>query len=285
MKTARILTIVLLTLTVALATHAAPVWFFGEDVAPQGNPNCDIPRPDIPNSRGAASNFLSRLAGVFTETFESYAPGPAPTTLNFGADTATISFSGGPSGTIEDFPTGTFCGAYPISGNRFLDVLATFTIDFSYPQAAFGFYATDLELLGLNVTLVYTNGSRSTNVVPVTIPQGSGGALFFGVIDTEIPFVRIEFTGAGTGDGFGFDDMTIGRVEQVRPELQIWPAVELGWFGHTGRVYQLQYSTNIPTTQWFDLGSPVVGTGASNFLFDSTRYNMKRFYRLVSTNQ
>ena len=49
--------------------------------------------------------------------------------------------------------------------------------------------------------------------------NGLGGSvLFWGLIDTDNPFTSLTFgnTAAGT-DFFGFDDMTIGSVEQVVP--------------------------------------------------------------------
>ena len=101
---------------------------------------------------------------------------------------------------------------------------------------------------------------------------------------TDLPFLNSTnsrlFFGVQSGNTT-FDNLSV----VVEPELQIWPAVELGWFASTGRVYQLQYTTAVPTTQWFNFGPPIVGNESSNFVFDSTRHGMKRFYRLVSTNQ
>jgi|ERR1035441_4793571 hypothetical protein len=272
--------------------RAAPVVYFGEDLnhsqAPQ-QPDTPTRLATYPNSASAATKFLARLTGVATETFESFAPGSSPSTLTFGLDTATLSGSR----LVLDIPldpTNTFNGVYPISGNRTLllqsDVSGFFQIQFSTPQAAFGFYATDIEVAQLQVSLVTAGGARTNLLLPSTLPQWSGGVAFFGVIDEATPFTRVEFTRLGDqGDGFGFDDMTVGRVTQVLPVLQIWPAVELGWYAQSGQVYQVQYTGQLPTTQWFNFGAPVVGVGTNTFMFDSTRYDTKRYYRLINTNQ
>jgi hypothetical protein len=247
----------------------------------------------FPNSLAASARFLARLTGVATESFESFAPGSSPTSLTFGATTATC--SGYRFIREVTDPTTTIDGDFPTEGIRFLLLYpgdnptagsVYFTITFSAPQAAFGFFATDIEANSFQVVLVHGDGSRQTNAVPVTLPQGSGGVCYFGVIDEAQPFVAVEFRNIGTQpDGFGFDQLTIGTPEQVLPELQIWPAVELGWFAQTGRLYQIQWTPQLPTTQWFSLGSQVLGTGKTNFMFDSTRAFGRRFYRVVSTNQ
>ncbi|RMH04983.1 MAG: PEP-CTERM sorting domain-containing protein [Nitrospirae bacterium] len=41
--------------------------------------------------------------------------------------------------------------------------------------------------------------------------------LYFGVIDTGNPFTKVTFGNTASGvDFFGFDDMTIGSVQQVQ---------------------------------------------------------------------
>jgi hypothetical protein len=46
----------------------------------------------------------------------------------------------------------------------------------------------------------------------------NGSVIYLGYIHTANPWVRAEFADVGgTGDDFGFDDMTIGSMQQVRP--------------------------------------------------------------------
>ena len=55
----------------------------------------------------------------------------------------------------------------------------------------------------------------------------------------------------------------------------------ISWVSMTGQVYQVQYSTNLVSTNWFDLGSTVIGNGTTNTVADSTATNSARFYRVI----
>lgn len=200
--------------------QASPLTFFGEDLNFTDDPNTPADDPlrptSLPNSTGAQTAFLAHLIGVSTENFESFPVGSTPGTLTFGADTATL--SGSP--TIRNVLTGTFNGTYPTSGNQFLfhfGPAGSFGITFSSPQAAFGFFATDVGDGGAQLILTLAGGATTNLTVPHTVPTGTGSALYFGVIDTGNPFTQVTFTNTNAAlDGFGFDDMTIGRLEQVQ---------------------------------------------------------------------
>lgn len=284
----------------AALVSAAPMTYFGQDVnnLPLLSPDGDNPTrlTNHPNADFAASRFLSRLAGVSTETFENYAPGSSPTTLTFGPDTAALSGSR----TIYDVPTNTMNGTFPISGNRFLLLAALsagfFAIDFNAPQAAFGFYGTDLgEAATLQVVLVTGSGLRTPVTVPLTVPQPSAGVLYFGVIDIENPFSRIEFDRVGSSaDGFAFDDLTIGEIQQVHAEpaslgIGLYPGAYAGLQinGTTGATYAIECTTNLCTanctSQWTALTNIVLL--ASPYLWldpDSVTKYGRRFYRAVT---
>lgn len=72
------------------------------------------------------------------------------------------------------------------------------------------------------------------------------------------------------------------RVAGISFEALIFNAVEVGWTSVSGATYQVRYSTNLASGNWFDLGEPVVGNGSTNYVFDSTRGTPKRFYRVIS---
>ena len=210
---------------VSTGAHTSPIIFFGEDINSSDNPSTPQDDPirllSMPNSTSAQSAFLSNLIGVTTEQFEGFSDGDNPTTLTFGSDTATL--IGGP--TIKTVTSGTFNGTYPISGDNFLfhfGPAGSFRIDFSSPQAAFGFFATDVGDGGaqLILDLVLSSGGTETINVPHTTGSPtvitSGSVFFFGLIDTSNTFTSISFTNTNASqDGFGFDDMTIGRPENV----------------------------------------------------------------------
>lgn len=206
----------LVILTLGLSVSAALAFqatYFGEDLGKGEN----VRLPAFPNASAARASFLAQLVGVGTENFESFSIGAgAPLSLTFpGAGTATLLGSG----SIANVPSGTNgFGRYPTSGNQYWEVSGSFSINFSNPVAAFGFYGIDIGDFGGNVTLKTENGQTVNYVIPHTINGSGGGVLFFGVIDTNNPFVNATFGNTAAGiDVFGFDDMTIGSVQQVRP--------------------------------------------------------------------
>ncbi|MEK7676282.1 MAG: Ig-like domain-containing protein [Verrucomicrobiota bacterium] len=200
----------------------APTVYFGEDRSPfpppPAGPN-DVPRLNYPNSQRVAAQFLARLPGVATESFEGLATGSSPTDLTFGTNIATL------SGTRLVFtvldPTMAPGGGFPTTGTNGISLtvaeFGSFTVTFSTPQAAFGFYGTDIEANQFTVRLMHASGEPSDIPVGVVVPQGSGGVFFFGVIDQDRPFSAVEFQSVGLGETFFFDDLTIALPEQVHP--------------------------------------------------------------------
>jgi len=196
-----------------IAAHAVPVTFFGEDMGMGEGTRL----PSHPNADNARNAFLANLIGVGTETFESFADGAtAPLALNFpGAGTATLNGSG----YVETVPAGTNgFGRYPISGDKYWETGSNFSIAFNAPIAAFGFYGVDIGDFNGQVTLQLQNGGVTNLVIPNTVNGAGGSVLYFGFYDTAQQYTGLTFGNtAGGTDFFGFDDMTIGSLEQVAP--------------------------------------------------------------------
>jgi hypothetical protein len=196
------------------SAQAAPITFFGND---QGVFNqAGAPIGGFPNAQAARTNFLANLVGVGTEDFESFADGTgAPLAISFpGAGTATLNGSG----VVDDDP-GT--GQNATSGSKWWRTGAgnNFSITFSDPVAAFGFYGIDVGDINARLTLTLAGGGVVAIDIPHPLGGGQNGAVFFfGYIDTDNPFTSATFAnvGGGGGDDFGFDDMTIGSVQQVQ---------------------------------------------------------------------
>ena len=192
------------------AASAAPIFFFGEDLGAGGS----LP---VPNSVAAQSSFLASLLGVRVETFETIAAGTQfPIAIAFGPDVATL------SGTNTVFNTGIassgIAGRFAVSGSQYLNVgtgdALSFQLTFSTPQAAFGFFATDIGDVGGQLAVRLDGGPQI--IVPHTLNSPDGAGLFFGIIDAANPFTTVQFLNTqGSADAFGFDDFTIGRVDQV----------------------------------------------------------------------
>lgn len=199
--------------------------FFGEDL--NGSPTSRL--SSQPNATAARASFLSILSGVGTESFEGLAAGQAgPLNLSFpGAGTATLMGDV----AIRSPATGSDRGRYPTQGNNYLqaifgpDRFQNFRINFSSPVAAFGFVGTDIGDFGsrLMLTFIRTGGLNTNVEVPHSLGDGvfspaDGAALFFGLISRADPFDAVEFSAAFVGasdDVFGFDQMTIGSIEQI----------------------------------------------------------------------
>lgn len=205
---------------------SSQVVYFGEDInrREEGTDNNDTIRIAHPLADAAQAAFLARLQGVHTETFESYAPGSVVSSVSFGPDTASLS----PPSEISTYPSSDFApnGGFPISGNQSLGFdtgsINVRSLTFSSPQAAFGFFGVDVEAVGNLVLRFHLADGVSTidRVVPTTAGTGgannTGSVMYFGVVDPQHPFTRVDFIRPlNQDDGFQFDDMTIGRPEFV----------------------------------------------------------------------
>jgi hypothetical protein len=219
---------VLLFAVVAFApanTWAAPQTFFGEDLG-QGE---NVRLPSHPNADAARAQFLSNLSGAVTANLENFSAGAsAPLLVDFGASGSATLLGGG---SINEVVSGTNgLGRYPISGTKYWDDSnSTFSLTFSQPQAAFGFYGVDIGDFNGQVTITYADGSSHMLTIPNTVNGLGGSVLYFAFIDTTNPFTSVSFgnTGAGSGldDFFGFDDFTISTTQQVVvavPTLTEW---------------------------------------------------------------
>ncbi len=145
--------------------------------------------------------------------------------VNFGADTATMQGTN----SLTNVRSSPGSGRFAISGSKYVNCALgdTCILTFSAPQAAFGFFGTDIGDFSGQLTL-RLDGVDLINV-PHSVNAPSGSALYFGLIDTANPFTTIEFLNSGTGDSFGFDNFTIGRIEQVRvPEPATLALLGLG---------------------------------------------------------
>lgn len=193
----------------ALATpaDAAVTTFFGEDLGPG-----DESRPvSMPNAQSAHDGFLSNLVGVTTESFEGFADGTTgPFALTLGGDTATL--SNGAGATVRDVPSGTFNGTFPTTGDRFL--------------------LTNIGGGGGRLGLAFDDAALD---VPSSALTPSGSVLFFGYINPDVAFTKVTFTNTSQGvDGFGFDDLTVGRHDNILapvPEPDSWALLILGFAG------------------------------------------------------
>lgn len=197
----------------AVSAYATHTVYFGEDLGVGEG----TPLAFHPNADAARASFFSHLVGVGTESLEGFADETyGPLAISFpGFGTATL----GGTGYVNSVASGTTngVGRYPISGVNYWEGSGSFVITFSAPVAAFGFYGIDIGDFGGQVTATLSGGSTETYTIPNTMYGSGGGVLYWGIIDTVNTYTSLTFgnTAAGT-DYFGFDDFSVGGIEQVR---------------------------------------------------------------------
>jgi len=229
---------------ISLSVEAVPVTFFGEDIssdylniAPGSNDHVVL--ADFANAKAARDDFANYLdATTWFEDFESFS-GAAPThdpnaasgslselTVNFGeAGKATILGEQMALISRKNSLPG-WCGTYPTSGDQYLGLStngidAKFQVTFEQAQSAFGFFATDFEMAPLTLTFENLLGEKVALDIPYTRAENAatrtnnGSVFFFGVIDVDNPFTTVTFETQSTWEGFGFDDFTIAKKEQI----------------------------------------------------------------------
>lgn len=210
----------------AQSASALPVTFFGEDLSPGG-----VVAPGGAPAT-AQADFLATLSGTGTEDFEGFDFGDvAPINLSFPGSTGTITATLSGGGTDINVDTG--AGRFATSGTKAVETAAGggFVISFDSPISAFGFFGTDVGDFNnaLELSLTPAGGGAAVPLaVGNTVGAPSGSLLYFGFVDTSASYTQIAFlNNPGSSDVFGFDDMTIGDVQQItnppRPENGVIP--------------------------------------------------------------
>jgi len=222
---------------------AGSISFFGEDL--NGIETARL--ASTPNSDAARDQFFSQLIAPNTADLESFslAPNqytqfPPPFSIPFGPEVAVAS-GYGPGGSeffLRNVPTGTDGGGgYPTSGNQYLVHFVDLSVDlqFSSPQIAFGLYVGDAGDAGgsFSVTLHLVSGATETITAPHAQGSQAQGAKFYLGVVSDNPFERISLNNQPSGDGFGYDDLTIAA--SVIPEPSTALLLGLGLAGLAAR--------------------------------------------------
>ena len=197
-------------LVICSMAYAAPITYFGEDLGlGEGTPLASFP-----NSALAENNFKANLVGVSTEDFEDLAGNIA----DFGGGLTATLTGGELQNVTPGFTNGV--GRYAVSGENFWENSVNFALNFSAPISAFGFYGIDigdfsgqvlLELTDVNDVVTVLNIGNSVNIA-------GGSVLYFGFYDLTNQYKSILFDNTASGtDYVGFDDFTIGTLENIDP--------------------------------------------------------------------
>ncbi len=204
-----------LFLTLAPAACAELTTFFGEDFG-LGE---DTPLLEWPMADAAEAAFTANLEDPGIEDLEAFEDETrAPLPIVFPGSGITATLRG--TGWIDVVPAGSTneAGRYATSGTHYWETADEFWITFSEPIAAFGFHGVDVGDFNGSVTLTLVDGRSTDLTIPHTIGSPGGTVIYFGFFDNQDRYTRIVFGNSAPGyDYFGFDDMTVGSVEQVIP--------------------------------------------------------------------
>ncbi len=121
-----------------------------------------------------------------------------------------------------------FAGLHAISGDNYWsltfaeEVQDTYNIQFNQPQAALGFWATDMGDFARRFSLKFTYEDGSTKLleIPHTLGSKDASELYFGYLSTDRPFTNVEFLSDGPirQDGFGLDNILIAIRDQFQSD-------------------------------------------------------------------
>ncbi|MES2924810.1 MAG: YncE family protein [Verrucomicrobiota bacterium] len=92
---------------------------------------------------------------------------------------------------------------------------------------------------------------------------------------------KVLFAGTSTGLRAYLIAESSGQPLQV----EINQAVEIRWNSISGSLYQVEWTTPPgPQSQWHPLGAPILGNGLTMSIYDTTRTNRAKFYRVSVVN-
>ena len=150
----------------------------------------------------------------------------------------------------------------------------------SYEVSFFGGYFQGLANMRIIAQVLATNGTvvgALTGSVPAT-NQWAPPFRFRFTATTAASTLQFHGSNATVNVDLAMDAVS---VQPVSPRLTIDVSeVRLCWQSQTNRMYQLQFTTNVASNTWTDLGAPIPGSGATDCSFQPVA-DPQRFYRVV----
>ncbi|MDQ6632793.1 MAG: hypothetical protein M3Y82_13725 [Verrucomicrobiota bacterium] len=124
-------------------------------------------------------------------------------------------------------------------------------------------------------TLLSTN---LTPLAPVTNINWTRQTFSF-VADSAVTRLSFKDTSVTDDNASFVDNVLLVDSSDLLASIH-FSAVDICWPGRTNQMYQVQYRTNLSGTNWFNFGSPMLGT-ATNCVTDGINGMEQRFYRII----
>jgi Viral BACON domain len=108
-----------------------------------------------------------------------------------------------------------------------------------------------------------------TNLAFIVTATGSSTAIQFGMRDDETYL--------------GLDDVSVVPLQAPAFNMvaNSGGSIHLSWNSISNLVYQLQFTTNLTSGSWLNLGSPITATGSTVTTTDPSPSDRRRFYRVM----
>jgi subtilase family serine protease len=92
----------------------------------------------------------------------------------------------------------------------------------------------------------------------------------------------LQFGAENDPDGFGLDDVILTPIPapSFRAVVKTNNLLQFSWNSLAGVAYQLQFSTNLLTTNWVNLGAPISATNSIATTTTNIGPDLERFYRI-----
>jgi len=139
-------------------------------------------------------------------------------------------------------------------------------------------YADNLTVPFFRISIDQTNVMWNAGYRLPEIPSASGGA-WLPCATTNRTFNGLGLVGAGYVDNLSFGDTFPGSGGQ--PQVDITQAVSISWLSDYGRRYQVETCEDLVNGEWRSFGTPILGDGATNTVFDTVGSTVRKFYRVT----
>jgi len=138
----------------------------------------------------------------------------------------------------------------------------------------------------VSLNTAYFAVASGGDLVGTGMDGGVGGAIGWQTAKAFVTpgeTITLKFTIWDEADGTGDSVAVIDDFQWISSEpfnALIYPAVEIGWPSKSNMNYQVEATPVLDTNKWSNLGPVVPGNGTTNYIFDSTRDTMSKFYRV-----